>query len=565
MIEMAALSGKTEMGRPGRNAPSPACCSRLNGVGLVALILLAVVLLGCRSVAASPVNVVIIYADDLGYGEVKALNPERCKLETPAIDSLAREGMIFTDGHSSSAVCSPSRYSLLTGRYSWRTSLQEGVLNPWKPALLRAECLTMPELVKSKGYLTAAIGKWHLGWDWQKRDGQYIFDQPVRGGPVDHGFDYYFGPDVPDFPPFAWIENDRLTAIPSLDSEPDPRGGRGGPMVPGWEPEAMLSTMADKVADYLKARAADRKPFLLYFALTAPHTPIVPSKAWQGKSGMGSYCDFVLETDHTVGRVLDALKANGLEDNTLVLFSSDNGCSSGPSKSEQLKKQYGHYTSGNLRGYKGASYEGGHRVPFIVRWPGVVPAGTICDRMVCQIDYMATVAAVLGIKMPEDAGGDSVSFLPLLKDPKAPSPRETLILHNYYGEFSLRQGQYKLILAPGNGQGFGGGPTDAEAIKRGDPMVQLYDLETDLAETRNLATQYPERVRAMTQSLIADIERGRTTPGKPLANDVKIDVYKEGLHQTRKSGRPTEQTDRRVVPAGGALLDGDSPSPAEGG
>jgi arylsulfatase A-like enzyme len=478
-------------------------------------------------------NVVILYADDLGYGEVKALNPDRCRLETPAIDALAREGMVFTDGHSSSAVCTPSRYSLLTGRYSWRTRLQEGVLNPWQPALLKPGEVTLPELAKTKGYMTAAFGKWHLGWDWQRRGEEYVFDQPVRGGPIDHGFDSYFGPDVPDFPPFVWIENDRLTGMPSVDSDPDPRGGRGGPMVPGWEPEAMLSTMADKVGEYLMARAADQRPFFLYFALTAPHTPIVPSQAWIGKSGMGPYCDFVLETDHTVGRVLEALKNSGLEKNTLVLFSSDNGCSSGPSKSKQLEQEFGHYTSGHLRGYKGGSYEGGHRIPFVVRWPGVVPAGTTCDGLVCQIDYLATVTEVLGVEVPKDAAGDSVSFLPLLEDPTAAPPRTTLILHNHYGEFSLREGPYKLILAPGNGRGFGGGPTDAEAIQHGDPMVQLYDLETDLGETSNLAIQDPERVEKMTERLISDIERGRSTPGQPLRNDVLVDVYKTYLHKPR--------------------------------
>ncbi|VGO18705.1 sulfatase family protein [Pontiella sulfatireligans] len=492
---------------------------------------LGLLLLGTGYVSAQSPNIVIIYADDLGYGEVKALNPERCKLETPAIDSLARDGMVFTDGHSSSAVCTPSRYSMLTGRYSWRSKLQKGVLNPWGENLLNPERITMPELVRTKGYLTAAIGKWHLGWDWQKRDGSYVFDEPVRGGPVDHGYDYYFGPDVPDFPPFAWIENDRLTAMPTENSKPDPRGGRGGPLVPGWDPEAMLSTMAGKAADYFDERASDKNPFFLYFGLTSPHTPIVPSKAWQGKSGMGAYCDFVLETDHTVGQVLQALEKSGLDQNTLVFFSSDNGCSSGPSKSIKLAKELGHYTSGKLRGHKGSNFEGGTRVPFIVRWPGVVPAGSVCDQMVCQIDYMATVADVLGIEMPASAGVDSISFLPLLKEPQAAPPRETLILHNYYGEFALRDGPYKLILAPGNGQGFGGGPSDAEAIQRGDPMVQLYNLGDDVAETTNLANIHPERVQLMTEKLVSSVARGRTTPGKPLRNDAEIDLYKKHLHK----------------------------------
>jgi arylsulfatase A-like enzyme len=296
----------------------------------------------------------------------------------------------------------------------------------------------------------------------------------------------------------------------------------------------MLSTMAGKAAVYFEARAADKKPFFLYFGLTSPHTPIVPSKDWQGKSGMGAYCDFVLETDHTVGQVLKALEESGLAENTLVFFSSDNGCSAGPSKSRQLAEEHGHYTSANLRGHKGSNFEGGTRVPFIVRWPGVVPAGSTCDRMVCQIDYMATVADVLGIEMPDTAGPDSISFLPLLEDPQATAVRETLILHNYYGEFSFRHNQYKLILAPGNGRGFGGGPSDAEAIKRGDPMVQLYNLETDLAETKNLAEKQPERVQNMTKRLTKEVEAGRTTPGRPLENTVEIDLYKKKLHKEKK-------------------------------
>jgi len=473
-----------------------------------------------------PTSIVLIYADDLGYGEVKALNPDRCKLDTPAMDSLAREGMVFTDGHSASAVCTPSRYSLLTGRYAWRSTLQKGVLNPWGKNLIRPERITLPELVKTKGYVTAAIGKWHLGWDWQKREGQYVFDEPVRGGPVDHGYDYYFGPDVPDFPPFAWVENDRLTALPTVNSTPDPRGGRGGPMVPSWDPEDMLSILADKATDYLKARAEDQQPFFLYFGLTSPHTPIVPSTDWTGKSGMGAYCDFVLETDHTVGRVLQALKETELDKNTLVLFSSDNGCSSGPSKSIKLAKEYGHYTSAKLRGHKGSSFEGGTRVPFIVRWPGVVPAGSRCDRTVCQIDIMATVADVLGIEMPGTAGVDSISFLPLLKDPEAVAPRDALVLHNYYGQFSLRQGDYKLIFAPGNGGGFGGGPSDADAIQRGDPRVQLYSLADDPAEAVNLANSYPEVVERLIQRMNALKQAGRSTPGAPQKNDADIEIFK---------------------------------------
>ncbi|MDF7822744.1 arylsulfatase [Pontiellaceae bacterium B12227] len=503
----------------------------VRSTGFSFLFSVGLALLASVCVSAQSPNVIIIYADDLGYGEVKALNPNRCRLETPAIDSLARDGMVFTDGHSSSAVCTPSRYSMLTGRYSWRSKLQKGVLNPWGEDLVKPERITMPELIRSKGYLTAAIGKWHLGWDWQKSDGLWVFDEPVRGGPVDHGYDYYFGPDVPDFPPFAWIENDRLTAMPTENSKPDPRGGRGGPLVPGWEPEAMLSKMADKTAEYFKARANDQMPFFLYFGLTSPHTPIVPSKDWQGKSGMGAYCDFVLETDHTVGQVLQALEKSGLDKNTLIFFSSDNGCSSGPSKSVKLAREYGHYTSANLRGHKGSSFEGGTRVPFIVRWPGVVPAGSVCDKMVCHIDYMATVADVLGIKMPEEAGVDSISFLPLLKDPQATPLRKTLILHNYYGEFAFRDGSYKLILAPGNGQGFGGGPSNAEAIQRGDPMVQLYNLQDDVAEITNLANIYPERVQTMTEKLVSSVARGRTMPGKPLTNDAEIDLYKKHLHK----------------------------------
>ena len=416
--------------------------------------LLAVSLVHCfaaSSLSAAPAtrpNILVIYADDLGYGDVQAYNPTRGKIPTPHIDRLAREGMRFTDGHASSAACSPSRYTLLTGRYHWRTKLQSGIVDMWDPPLIAPDRLTIAGLAKQHGYHTAIMGKWHLGWDWPiaadqrpfmrglgGRKGRSkdplittpspehravwsaIFRQPIGGGPITRGFDHYFGTDVPNWPPYSFINDDHTVGIPTDLLKAEALDGYlasfQGPALPDWRFEDILDTLADRATTYIRERAKRPEPFLLYLPLTAPHTPIAPSKRWQGRSGLNDYADLVMETDDVVGRVLAALEESGAARNTFVFFSSDNGYETaiGIKPLEAM----GHFPSGPLRGYKRDVWEGGHREPFIVRYPGVVKPGTVSDALVHQADLIATLADLLGTKLPANAGEDSVTLLPVLR------------------------------------------------------------------------------------------------------------------------------------------------------
>jgi arylsulfatase A len=366
-------------------------------------ILLGVLLTINATRAAEPTkpNVLVILADDLGYGDVQCYNPERGKIPTPAIDNLAKQGMRFTDAHTSSGVCSPTRYTLLTGRYHWRTRLQSGIVSVWEQPLIAPDRLTIAGLLKLQGYQTMAIGKWHLGWDWpidaSRRasfqakagaklptpataqmiaDWKQVFSQPIAGGPTTRGFDGYFGTDVPNWPPYCFIENDRTVGMPSelLPAEKfkGPLASQPGPALPGWQLEQILPTLTDRAVTYIQTAATKKRPFFLYMPLTAPHTPIAVNQAWQGKSGLNAYADFVMETDAAVGRVLKALDDAGVAQETLVIFTSDNGCS--PLANFPELQKAGHYPSGPWRGKKADAWEGGHRVPMIVRWPRKVAA-----------------------------------------------------------------------------------------------------------------------------------------------------------------------------------------------
>ena len=386
-------------------------------------------------------NIVVILADDLGYGDVQCYNPERGKIPTPHIDRLASQGMQFTDAHSSSGVCSPSRYTLLTGRYHWRTRLQSGIVGYLERPLIAPDRMTIASFLKTKGYHTACIGKWHLGWDWgiprEKRPlfapprgkfpevtGEHrqaweeVFSQPIGGGPITRGFDEYFGTDVPNWPPYCFIEQDRTVGIPStfLPQElfRNHLASLPGPALEDWKLEDILPTLGDRATDYIERRAKAEEPFFLYLPLTSPHTPLAVNKPWQGKSGLDSaVADLIMETDHVVGRVLSAIQKSGVEDNTLVIFTSDNGFA--PYVGAKHLEQQGHYPSGPLRGYKADAWEGGHRVAFIARWPGVVKPDTVCEQLVHQADILATVADILESQLPANAGEDSFSLLPLLK------------------------------------------------------------------------------------------------------------------------------------------------------
>jgi arylsulfatase A len=499
---------------------------------LLTLLALAAVALAHPSFAAEQrPNIVVILADDLGYGDVQCYNRERGKIPTPNIDKLAAEGMRFTDAHTSSGVCSPSRYTLLTGRYHWRTRLQSGIVPLWGPPLIAPDRMTIGTLAKQHGYRSAAIGKWHLGWDWpipedratlfkEKPKGevaatdahravwQEVFSQSIGGGPTTRGFDLYFGTDVPNTPPFCFIENDRTVGIPT-EFLPARLVGYNqaniqGPALAGWTLEPILPALGDRAAGFITESAKKPEPFLLYLPLTSPHTPLSVNEAWKGKSGLNLYADFVMETDALVGRVLEALERSGAADNTLVLFTADNGCAPyiGISDLEKM----GHYPSGPLRGAKADAWEGGHRVPFIVRWPGKVRAGSVCDQLVQQSDLIATFAEALGARLPDDAGEDSVSLLPLLRGSEKPS-RQFAVSCALSGLPALRRGSWKIIF----GQGGGGYDKGKPA---GVPPGQLYDLASDLGETRNLWAEKPELVAELTAAM------GRIVAAHP--NDVPV-------------------------------------------
>jgi arylsulfatase A-like enzyme len=504
------------------------------------LSLCALLSLVAPSLAAEKPNVVVILADDLGYGDVKRFNPDG-KIPTPHIDALADAGTMFTDAHSPSAVCSPTRYGLITGRYAWRSRLKSGVLGGLSPRLIEPGRLTVAQLMKDNGYHTAAVGKWHLGMDWQLKPGKRVtelgiesrdqvfnveYDRPIRSGPNAVGFDYYFGISASlDMVPYTFIENDRVAANPTEDRDfpmmlGKPGRTRKGPAAPGFEAEDVLPTLTRKAVGYIDQRAKSGKPFFLYLPLASPHTPIVPTKEWQKKSGT-PYMDFVAATDAAVGEVLAALKKNGLEENTLVIFTSDNGCS--PQADFPALAKLGHNPNYHFRGHKADIYEGGHRVPFVVRWPGKVKANATCDALACHTDLLATLADVLGVKLPDDAGEDSVSLLPALGVKKGPV-RESVVVHSVNGSFGVREGKWKLCLCPGSGGWSAPRPGKEPA---GAPDVQLFDLSKDIGEKTNLQAEETERVARMTEALRKWADDGRSTPGKPQKNTTPVVIRKK--------------------------------------
>ena len=485
--------------------------------------LLVAPLLPLFAVAADRPNIVFILADDLGYGDVHCLNPERGKIATPNIDRLATQGITFTDAHSSSAVCTPTRYGILTGRYNWRSRLQHGVLGAYGTPLIPSTRLTVPALLKQHGYATGCVGKWHLGWDWPKQGKKLDFARALTGGPTAVGFDYYFGTDVPNYPPYCFIENDRTVGIPS---EPLPKrllenhlAYIAGPALPGWKLEEILPAITGKACDFIQQQAKAKKPFFLYFPLTSPHTPLAPTKEWQGKSGLGRYADFVMETDAMIGRVLDTIDKSGAGGNTLVIVTSDNGCAPYIGVSEMEAK--GHFPSAQFRGYKSDAWDGGHHIPFIARWPGTIKPGTHCPQVVCLNDLMATCAEILGTNLPDTDGEDSISILPLLRGEDRPT-RANVVHHSIQGKFAIREGRWKLILCAGSGGWSKGGGTEP---------VQLYDMTADIGERKNLQAEHPDIVARLTKKLEKIVADGRSTPGPNQQNDVVVDIYKKGNNQ----------------------------------
>ena len=512
------------------------------------LIVLVCVFIPALAMAAEPdqpsqPNIVYILADDMGYGDVQCLNPERGKIPTPNMDQVAAQGMTFTDAHTTSSVCTPTRYGIMTGRYNWRTTLQKGVLNGYGLPLIDSDRVTVPSYLRENGYTTAMIGKWHLGLDIATIDGKKAraagglrekkgkgafppaelsnidWEKPIKGGPVDLGFDSWFGITASlDFPPYVWIRNRNWVGIGNHSKS----FRRDGPASADFEAIDVLDKLGDETVDYI-SKYDSEKPFFIYMPLPSPHTPIVPSKEWQGKSGIGSYGDYMMQTDHIVGQVVAALEAKGITENTLLVVTSDNGCS----KAANFKnlESHGHFASGPYRGSKADIWDGGHRVPFLVKWPKTIQAGSVCDTLTCQTDLLATCAELLGKALPATVGEDSESILPLFSGSPVNFARTGIVHHSVSGHFAYRQGKWKLLLAKGSG-GWSSPTENMMSKKPNAPQGQLYDLENDPGEKDNLYEKSPEVVESLMAELKEIVANGRSSAGPKQSNDIPLDKIK---------------------------------------
>lgn len=461
-------------------------------------------------------NIVVMLADDMGFGELSCLNPKG-KIKTPGLDAIAKSGMILMDGHSGSSVCTPTRYGLLTGRYAWRTWLQNGVVTGGE-SLIAADRLTLPKMLKEKNYHTAIIGKWHLNmmFDGKKNSAQNLpIGTKVTHGPVDRGGFHEFHGFHHARQMTLWIDNDEITQ--------------------NLTPEDMLPKLTETAEKFITAQKGKDRPFFLYLPWNAPHSPVVPTKEWQGKSGINEHADFVMQTDDSFGRVMKALKENGFSENTLVICSADNGTSPSTSGLKVLQ-EHDHDPSAGFRGMKSDIWEGGHRVPFLVSWPAVIKAGSTSNNLVCLTDLMATFADIVGYNIPEDQGVDSFSFLPMLKG-ESDHARQNVIHHSISGQFSIRNPEWKLIHGPGSG-GWGS-PKTADALKeakeKGISPFQLYNMVDDKFESNNVHAQHSEVANHLLKLLESQVSRGRSTPGKTLQNDVEVVLDKWNKNSSSKS------------------------------
>lgn len=479
-------------------------------LGLLALLL-------APAAAGDPPNVVLILADDLGYGDVRPLDPDS-GIPTPAFERLAAEGTSFTDAHSPSAVCTPTRYGLLTGTYCWRSRLKSGVLGGYGPPLLEPDQPTLGTLLRSAGYRTAAVGKWHLGMALPKEDEAadtstwagdpgIDFAGTITDGPTHHGFDRFFGVTASlDMAPYVYVEGDRFTAEPTVQQprQPFPHFVRVGPRAIDLRLENVLDDLTREAVGFVEEAAAGDAPFFLYLALTAPHKPTLPHDHFRGRTGLGEYGDLVHQVDWTVDRVLEALDDSDVVEETLVVVTSDNGSymfrleedarDHVADPSVQGYRPEHHTANGPWRGTKADVYEGGHRVPFLVRWPGRVEAGARCAAPVCHVDLFATLAAVVEAEVPEGAARDSVSLLPLLEDPRGTRRGAPIVHHSANGTFALREGRWKAVFSTGSG---------GRERPRGEPFdgARLFDLAADPRETTDVADEHPEVVARLTATL----------------------------------------------------------------
>ena len=495
-----------------------------------------VVLAGCKienTKTKSP-NIIYILADDMGYGDVSIFNNDG-KISTPNIDQMANEGMIFTDAHTTSSVCTPTRYGILTGRYNWRSRLKQGVLTGKSKALIPPERTTVASMLKDQGYYTGFIGKWHLGWDWalknsvdtsgvgwNKDDFEIIdFSQPVTNTPNDLGFDYSYGhAGSLDMAPYVYVENGKVTEQPDTTTVNKGKYSwwREGPTGADFEHLDVTPNFFRRANKFIAENAESDDPFFLYLALPSPHTPILPTEEWLGNSGLNPYADFAMMIDHYIGELLENTKTLGIEKNTLIIFTTDNGCS--PAAGIDELQKMGHYPSYIYRGHKADIYEGGHRVPFIVKWPEKIRANQTNDKIISTSDLIRTLADITGYSLADDEGEDSYSMLPhFTGSDNNKSVRENIIHHSIDGSFAIRKGNWKLIMVPHSGgwsfpkQGQDNGVIDTL------PPIQLYNLREDPGETTNLQHKNPEIVTKLRSLLITYIEEGRSTPGKSQKND----------------------------------------------
>lgn len=473
-------------------------------------IALAVLLAAVNHLTAAQPHIVLLMADDMGFGDVGALNPAS-KIPTPHLDALAAAGMTFRDAHTPSSVCTPTRYGLLTGRYCWRSRLKRGVLNGYGQPLIKTGQPTIASFLKSHGYHTGIVGKWHLGLGFARKENgdprQVDYSQPVSNGPQQHGFDYsYIIPASLDFPPYVFVNDGRVTRRPTLiqPAKPFPGFVRRGERSADFVMHSCLDHLLDQAVGYIERQAGGAAPFFLYFPLTAPHKPVLPHPRFRGVTQLGPYADFVAQVDWTVGQVMTALERAQIADNTLLIYTSDNGSfmyrRQEPGFTDHVQdptvqayRPEHHSANAAFRGTKADIWEAGHRVPFFVRWPDVVPAGARCDQPLCLTDVFSTLAEAIGQRVPAAAAPDSYSFLPLLRERPRSKPRPPIIHHSAAGMFAIRQGKWKLVL--GNGSGGREQPRGKAFAK---PYL-LYNLETDVAEQNNRSDQNPHIVRRLEQ------------------------------------------------------------------
>lgn len=512
---------------------------------IVALIPGGFIVSANTALTADRPNIIVIYTDDQGFGDASWLNPN-AKFQTPNLDRLAGEGIAFTNAHCPDTVCTPSRYGLLTGRYCWRTVKKTGVLGAEAKCLITDDRMTLASLLRDNGYQTAMVGKWHLGMDFPGEKGNRDWTKPVQDMPLDKGFEYFFGiPASLNYGVLAWFEGRHAKVPPTLFTAKKPNerhvdyrikppyqktpqetrkvvGTIGMEVAPDFVDNQCLTRFTDKAIEWMQNQSEPAKngePFFVYLPFTSPHYPVCPLPEFHGKGDCGGYGEFVIETDYHVGRILAFLEKSGLDENTLIVFSSDNG----PERSwVQRIDDFKHHSNGEFRGGKRDIYEGGHRVPFFIRWPeGIEEPGRRYDGLVGQTDLLATFAEILDVSLPVNAGEDSQSFASVLSEPSSKHTRLPLINHGVSGRFAITDGSWKLIMA------------------HGKHRQELYDLSTDPGEKSNVIMDHPEIVSRLTKKITEIVANGRTTPGPAVSNDTGY--WKDLTWLTLKKDQPRQR------------------------